>query len=149
MELLPFAETCFRHSLQCMRLHVGMSPWSQISWTLLLYNVLVLWASGCVCWNVVFCNAVAQVDINMFCCCCYRLSCSNSWDTSVYGCSSPEISTCAAASCSSYTLCVSPTWCGFNSVSTWLVWCGTIFIHKIQTESVITFIIDPCLIILQ
>lgn len=24
-----------------MRLHVGMSPWSQIPWTLLLYNVLV------------------------------------------------------------------------------------------------------------
>lgn len=39
--MLTFAETCFRHSLQCMRLHVGMSPWSQIPWTLLLYNVLV------------------------------------------------------------------------------------------------------------
>lgn len=39
--MLTCAETCFRHSLQCMRLHVGMSPWSQIPWTFLLYNVLV------------------------------------------------------------------------------------------------------------
>lgn len=133
--MLTCAETCFRHSLQCMRLHVGMSPWSQIPWTLLLYNVLV------------FKPQAASAGLLCFVMLLLKLTLTCSVVVAIY-LAQTEILACKAAaaqrlaaSCSSYTLCVSPTWCGFNSVSTWLVWCGTIFKHKIQKESVIAFIL--------
>lgn len=137
--MLTCAETCFRHSLQCMRLHVGMSPWSQIPWTLLLYNVLV------------FKPQAASAGLLCFVMLLLKLTLTCSVVVAIY-LAQTEILACKAAAAQrlahvllpaapSYTLCVSPTWCGFNSVSTWLVWCGTIFKHKIQKESVIAFIL--------